>query len=136
MIGEINVFFYWYYNIKIRALCYKEYFHADIPKLTSENLLKGQPPGTFLVRLSTTSKQTPFTITRVTSKSTLEHIRIIKMDDGNFKAKIKGQVRIIKKKYPILIKIYKGLYINWRIFCNFIGKTWKSYKFEISMCWF
>jgi len=53
---------------KIRVLMQREWFHGDIDQSRAENLLSGQPEGTFLVRISTTLRQYPFAISKVNKK--------------------------------------------------------------------
>eukprot|EP01114_Cavostelium_apophysatum_P014808 TRINITY_DN3928_c0_g1_i1.p1 TRINITY_DN3928_c0_g1~~TRINITY_DN3928_c0_g1_i1.p1 ORF type:complete len:545 (+),score=163.03 TRINITY_DN3928_c0_g1_i1:159-1793(+) len=75
---------------KIRVLMQKEWFHGDISKEAAEDLLSGQPKGTFLVRTSVTERQCPFTISKVTKKGgQINHQRIQKNHDGKFEVTIK-----------------------------------------------
>ena len=53
----------------------QRYFFGDITKEESEMLLSGNPPGTFLVRFSTTSLG-GYTVSRVTGSSTISHTRL------------------------------------------------------------
>jgi hypothetical protein len=68
----------------MRLLMQKEYFHGDASKEEAEDLLAGQPKGTFLVRVSYTNPSAPFTISKVSSKGNINHQRIQKHDDGTF----------------------------------------------------
>ncbi len=54
-------------------------------------MLIGQKPGTFLVRISTTDKHQPFTVSRVNSKSGIDHCRIQKHHDGRLRASVRRE---------------------------------------------
>jgi len=73
---------------KLRILMQKDWFHGDIDKQRSEDLLSGQSKGTFLVRTSTTSRNAPFTISKVSKKGKINHQRINKRPDGLFELQI------------------------------------------------
>ena len=53
----------------------QKYFFGDISKEESERLLNGKPPGTFLVRFSTTSLG-GYTVSRVTREYAIMHVRL------------------------------------------------------------
>jgi len=77
------------------VLMQKEWFHGDISKDASEDLLSGQPKGTFLVRTSKTKTETPtpFTISKVNKKGKITHQRITKRQDGKFEISIKTSTK-------------------------------------------
>jgi len=98
---------------KIRVLMQKEWFHGDIDKQRSEDLLSGQPKGTFLVRTSTTAKNAPFTISKVSKKGKINHQRINKRPDGLFEVQIvyqsSGKTKTEVSKDDSLIPFIKQL---------------------------
>jgi len=98
---------------KIRVLMQKEWFHGDISKEASEDLLSGQPKGTFLVRTSVTEKTSPFTISKVTKKGgKINHQRIQKRADGKFEVTIKysnGKTAVEVSKDDLLVPFIRSL---------------------------
>jgi hypothetical protein len=71
-------------------LMQQDYFHGDITKAEAEDLLAGQPKGTYLVRVSYTSSRTsPFTISKVNSRGAINHQRILRRNDNTFDVTIK-----------------------------------------------
>jgi len=97
---------------KIRVLMQKEWFHGDISKETSEDLLSGQPKGTFLVRTSITERSSPFTISKVTKKGKINHQRIQKRQDGKFEVNIiysNGKSAIEVSKDDLLVPFIRSL---------------------------
>jgi hypothetical protein len=91
----------------------KEWFHGDIDKQRSEDLLSGQPKGTFLVRTSTTSKSSPFTISKVSKKGKINHQRINRRPDGLFELQIvyqsSGKTKTEVSKDDSLVPFIKQL---------------------------
>eukprot|EP01103_Thecamoeba_quadrilineata_P011689 TRINITY_DN2839_c0_g2_i4.p2 TRINITY_DN2839_c0_g2~~TRINITY_DN2839_c0_g2_i4.p2 ORF type:complete len:658 (-),score=147.92 TRINITY_DN2839_c0_g2_i4:45-2018(-) len=51
-------------------------FHPLLTPREAEGMLKGQVPGTYLLRTSVTRKGEPFTLSRVTSRNTVKHHRL------------------------------------------------------------
>jgi len=98
---------------KIRVLMQKEWFHGDISKEASEDLLSGQPKGTFLVRTSITEKNSPFTISKVTKTGgKINHQRIQKRNDGKYEVTIKfstGKTQQEISKDDLLVPFIKSL---------------------------
>lgn len=97
---------------KIRVLMQKDWFHGDIDKQRAEDLLSGQPKGTFLIRTSTTSKNAPFTISKVSKKGKINHQRINKRPDGTFEIQIiysNGKTKNEVSKDDSLIAFIKSL---------------------------
>jgi hypothetical protein len=86
---------------KIRTLMQKDWFHGDISKEVAEDLLAGQPKGSYLVRTSVTEKISPFTISKVNKKGKINHQRVHKRPDGTFELTIKypdGKSKTIDSK--------------------------------------
>lgn len=60
---------------KVRQLLECPYFHGEVSKEQADQLLSKQPPGTYLLRLSTTREGT-FTISKVSRSGNVNHQRI------------------------------------------------------------
>jgi len=97
---------------KIRVLMQKEWFHGDISKEVSEDLLTAQPKGSFLVRTSVTERNSPFTVSKVTKKGKINHQRIQKRQDGKFEVSIKysnGKTSTEVSKDDLLVPFIRSL---------------------------
>jgi len=80
---------------EIRILMSKDWFHADISKDEAEKRLQGRPAGTFLVRISSTTPEFPYTISMINN----QHRRIQHTVGGDFS--FKG----IPSRYSSLIQL-------------------------------
>jgi len=75
----------------INELSSKLWFHGDIPKDTAEKRLFKRDSGTFLLRLSTTHPNYPFTISKLGSDKLFQHKRIRHLPDTNtFSVPVRG----------------------------------------------
>eukprot|EP01118_Nematostelium_gracile_P000928 TRINITY_DN1091_c0_g1_i1.p1 TRINITY_DN1091_c0_g1~~TRINITY_DN1091_c0_g1_i1.p1 ORF type:complete len:533 (-),score=127.27 TRINITY_DN1091_c0_g1_i1:144-1694(-) len=95
---------------KIKSAMQKDWFHGNITRDVAEDLLSGQPNGTFLVRTSTTEKAYPFTISKVNKKGKINHQRIHRNKDGFFELTIKfsdTKVKTIVSKDDLLVPFIK-----------------------------
>mmetsp|Transcript_4789 Transcript_4789/g.6690 ORF Transcript_4789/g.6690 Transcript_4789/m.6690 type:complete len:664 (+) Transcript_4789:78-2069(+) len=84
---------------EIRALMDKEWFHGDISKEEAERRLLQRPHGTFLMRLSTTTPEFPFTISMLDN----QHRRIqfnVTQEAYSFKGS--------KHSYPTLVDLVEN----------------------------
>jgi len=100
----------------IKNVLQEPWFHGDLPRNTSEAILSDhlKKKGTYLIRLSTTDnfEKTPFTISKVNKKGTINHQRVyvnrdrsgyyivIKSKDGDKDKKIeaKGGIEVLISK--------------------------------------
>eukprot|EP01119_Soliformovum_irregulare_P025619 TRINITY_DN9544_c0_g1_i1.p1 TRINITY_DN9544_c0_g1~~TRINITY_DN9544_c0_g1_i1.p1 ORF type:complete len:519 (+),score=101.73 TRINITY_DN9544_c0_g1_i1:3-1559(+) len=67
----------------LNALMMATWFHNDISKEVAENRLYNRPVGTYLIRLSTTHKERPFTISKIGSDRQYQHKRVTSLPNGD-----------------------------------------------------
>jgi len=88
-----------------------EWFHGDIEKGESEDLLKNYKSGYFLVRTSKTTPDKPFTISKHSKKDKINHQRIAKAVDGTLTISIVGkkETKVITQKDGNLEKLISAV---------------------------
>lgn len=79
---------------QIKLCMRQDWFHGDITKDQSEQLLLSQTKGSFLVRTSNTKPSEPFTISKYSKNGKINHQRIKKRKDGSLE--IKGEKQTFK----------------------------------------
>jgi serine/threonine protein kinase len=87
--GDVNIV------TLVKNAMQEHWFHGDLPRQTSEAILSDhlKKKGTYLIRLSTTdATKTPFTISKVNKKGTINHQRVFVSRDRS------GYYVIIKSK--------------------------------------
>lgn len=92
---------------EINIVCQAAWFHGDIEKTTAENRLSNKQSGTFLVRLSTTYPEYPFTISMI--KKQHKRIRRSVRTDGTVKFTITSADNKSVHNYSTLSALINGV---------------------------
>jgi len=76
---------------EIDEILSKQWFHGDISKDVAEKRLFKRDPGTFLIRLSTTHPNFPFTISKISGDRMFQHKRVKHLPDTHqFSVPVRG----------------------------------------------
>jgi len=114
---------------KVQSYMKMEWFHGDVNKENAENLLAGQPKGTFLLRTSYTDPLSPFTISKVAKNGKISHQRIHKRPNGTFEITLKyseDKSKVVESKDDSLPAFIKTLHSELYLKTSCPGSLYKS----------